>query len=145
MPKGARNIAEKRSWVSAGMPSSSSFRSDRLLSSSRSTHFSPQMVATVDTRTSTLAAVELDGDLAVLGTAALDDVHAGHDLDPADHAGSHLGGQGHGVVQGAVDAVPDPDVSVLRLDVDVGGPVAQGLGHDQVARAGRPAPRRPRP
>ena len=65
------------------MPSRSSWSSDRLLSRSRSTAFSPQIVAMVATRTSSGAAVDRRLELAVLRTPPLDDVHVGHDLDAA--------------------------------------------------------------
>ena len=51
-------------------------------------------------------------------------------------------GQVEHVVQRAVDAVAHPDPVALRLDVDVGGPVAQRLGDDHAGRPGRPARRR---
>ena len=47
-------------------------------------------------------------------------------------AGAMLDGQVDGVVQGAVDAEPDPQLLALRLDVDVRGPVPHRLGDDQV-------------
>ena len=71
-------------------------------------------------------------DLAVLRAAPLDDVHAGQDLDAADERRAHRAGQVEHVVQRAVDAVADPDPVVLRLDVDVGGAVAQRLGDDHL-------------
>ena len=36
------------------------------------------------------------------------------------------------VVERTVDAEPDPQVAVGRLDVDVGGPVGHGLGDEQI-------------
>ena len=47
-------------------------------------------------------------------------------------AGPMDAGQVEHVVQRAVDAVADPDPVVLRLDVDVGGAVAQRLGDDHL-------------
>ena len=44
--------------------------------------------------------------------------------------------QAKGVVQDAVDAVTHAQMVALGLDVDVGGPVAHGLGQDQVHGAG---------
>ena len=52
MPKGARTSLEYVSWVSTGMPRSLRRSTERFLSRIRMTHFSPQMVATVATRTS---------------------------------------------------------------------------------------------
>ena len=53
MPNGARTKAEYVSAASFGMPSSLRRSTERVRSSSRMTHFSPQMVATVATLTST--------------------------------------------------------------------------------------------
>jgi len=78
------------------------------------------------------ATVDLERRLAVLGPAPLDDVHAGHDLDPADQGRAHLDREGGDVVEGAVDPEADPELVVLGLEVDVGGPVAQRLGDHQV-------------
>ena len=79
-----------------------------------------------------LAAVDGHRDLAVLGAAALDDVHVGHDLEAAHEGRRHRRRELDGVVERAVDAEADPQLLVLGLDVDVGGPVAQGLGDEQV-------------
>ena len=71
------------------MPSSSRRRTERFLSRIRITHFSPQMVATVATRTSVPLPSTSVGELSVLWPALLDDVDARHDLDAADEAGAH--------------------------------------------------------
>ena len=94
------------------------------------THFSPQIVATVATRTSiSLPSISVR-ELAVLGPAPLHDVHAGHDLDPADQADAHGGGECQNLLERTVDPVADPDTQLGRLDVHVGGTVAHGLGQD---------------
>jgi hypothetical protein len=90
-----------------------------LLSSSRSTAFSPQIVA-----------VDCDFELAVLSTSALDDVHVSHDLDPADQRLRDRRRQGRRVVERAINSEADPDSRVLRFDVDIGGALADGLGDD---------------
>ena len=82
------------------------------------------------TRMSSARPSIVHADLAVLRAAPLDDVHVGHDLDAADERRAHRAGQVEHVVQRAVDAEPDPHPVVLRLDVDVGGAVAQRLGDD---------------
>ncbi len=74
-----------------------------------------------------LAALDLHADLPVLRAAALDDVHAAEDLDPAHHGRADRPRQVEHVVQRAVDAVAHPDPVLARLDVDVGGAVAQAL------------------
>ena len=73
------------------------------------THFSPQMVATVATRTSMSLPSTVGRELAVLGPTALDDVHARHDLDAAHEPETHGGGQHQDLLQRAVDAEADPD------------------------------------
>ena len=94
------------------------------------THFSPQMVAAVETRTSVSLPSIWVGELAVLRAAPLDDVHARHDLDPADQAHAHGGGQHQDLLERTVDAEAHPDHVLGRLDVHVGGPVPLGLGQD---------------
>ncbi len=96
------------------------------------THFSPQMVAVVATRTSTSLPSIVGRQLAVLGPAPLDDVHARHDLDATHQSESHRRGEDQDLLQGAVDAEPDPDDLFGRLDVHVGGAVAHRLGENAV-------------
>ena len=111
---------------------SSRRRTERVLSRIRMTHFSPQMVAVVATRTSISLPSTVVRELAVLGAAPLDDVHARHDLDATDQAQAHGGREDQDLFQGAVDAEPHPDDVFGRFDVDVGGAVAHGLGQDAV-------------
>ncbi len=66
-----------------------------------------------------LAPVDLSAQLTVLGTPPLDDVHAGHDLDPADQTHAHGGGESEDLLERAVDAVAHPDAYLAGLDVDV--------------------------
>ena len=77
------------------------------------------MVAVVATRTSSGDAVDRHLELAVLGAAALDDVHVRHDLDAADQRGAHVDRQREHLVQRAVDPVADAQPVVHRLDVHV--------------------------
>ena len=94
------------------------------------THFSPQMVADGGHPDVDFLAVDLRAQLAVLGAASLDDVHAGHDLDPADQADTHGRGERQDLLESAVDPVADPDAQFGRLDVHVRGPVTHGLRQD---------------
>ena len=120
-------------WVSTGHAEvARAGGRDRVLSRSRMTHFSPQIVATVATRTSTSLPSISVRQLAVLRPASLDDVHAGHDLDAADQSEAHRGGKRQDLLQRAVDPVADPDDVVGGLDVHVGGPVTHGLGQDAI-------------
>ena len=77
-----------------------------------------------------LLAVDLCAQLAVLGPTPFDDVHAGHDLDAADQADAHGGGERQDFLERAVDPVAHPDAELGRFDVDVRGAVALGLGQD---------------
>jgi hypothetical protein len=65
-------------------------------------------------------------DAAVLGEAALGDVHAGHDLDAAGDGGVHLEGWAEFFGETAVDAVADAEEVFAGLDVDVAGAVLDG-------------------
>ena len=94
------------------------------------THFSPQIVATVATRTSTSLPSISVRNWPSWGRRRLHDVHAGHDLDAADQPDAHGGRERQHLLEGAVDPVTDPDAQFGRLDVHVGGPVAHGLGQD---------------
>src|SRR4051794_4234859 len=67
-----------------------------------------------------LAAVDVDLELTVLWPAALDDVHAGHDLQARHQRGSHVIGKSQHVMERAVDAETNPQPVVLRLDVHIG-------------------------
>ena len=87
-------------------------------------------------------AVDLDLELAVLGPAALDDVHLGHDLDAAHERGAHDRRQVEHLVQRAVDAVADAHAVGHRLDVDVGRALARPPGTAAGSRPGRRAPSR---
>ena len=74
----------------------------------------------------------VDRQPAVLRDPALGDVDVGHDLQPADDAGLDRLRRAHDLVQHAVDAEPDPQVVLGRLEVDVGGAVLDRLGDEQV-------------
>ena len=70
--------------------------------------------------------------MAVLGLARFGDIHLGHDLEAGDDRGLDRLGAAHHLVQDAVDAEPNTQVVLLRLDVDVGGAVGDGLLDDVV-------------
>ena len=93
----------------SGMPSCASRNSGRLLSSSRSTTFSPSMTAVVETRMSTLRPSISMLIWPSCGRRRSTMFMSGQDLDPADHDRAHRGRQVEHVVQRAVDAVADPD------------------------------------
>ena len=57
--------------------------------------------------------------LAVLRSSAVGHVHVGDDLQAADQGLVGVGGQPDLLPQHAVDAVADPDILAVRLDVDV--------------------------
>ncbi len=78
------------------------------------------------------AAADLHRDAAVLRDAALGDVDVGHDLEARDHARLDAARRAHHLVEHAVDAEPDAQVGLVRLDVDVARAVADGLVHEQV-------------
>ena len=103
---------------------------ERLLSRIRRTHFSPHTVAMVETRTSMSLPSTSVRELTVLCLAPLDDVHARHDLDPADQAAAHGRREHEDFVQGAVDAEPHAHHVLGRLEVDVRSPVPHGLGEN---------------
>ena len=69
-------------------------------------------------------------DLAVLRSPTLDDVHLGHDLDPAAQRLRDRCRELGRVVQRTVDPEADADLAVLRLDVDVGRALADRLRDD---------------
>jgi hypothetical protein len=73
-------------------------------------------------------AVDLGGDAAVLRDPPLGDVEVGEDLDPRRDRGDHGRRDDRRLLQHAVDAVADPHLLLLRLEVDVGGAALDGLG-----------------
>ena len=80
-----------------------------------------------------LLLADLHLDAAVLGQALLGDVDAGHDLEAGDDRGpACVLGMLSRLDADAVDAVAHADAVGHRLDVNVGGPHADGLGDDQV-------------
>ena len=116
--------------MSSGMPSWSSRNSGRLLSSSRMTTFSPSITPVVATRMSTLRP-----SISMLIWPSWARRRStmfmfARILMRLDDGRAHRGRQIEHVVQRAVDAEAHPDPFGLRLDVDVGGPVAQRLGDD---------------
>src|SRR5438093_1501616 len=73
------------------------------------------------------SAVQVDADAPVLRQPALGDVHFGHDLDAGGDGGLQAARRRLLIVEDAVDAIPDAQRVLERLDVDVGG-----LGRDRV-------------
>ena len=82
-----------------------------------------------------LPASEPDLDPPVLGQAALGDVEPRHDLDPGDRRGVPLPGGGDHRVEDAVDTVPDDELLLVRLEVDVAGPLTDRPEQDGVDEA----------
>ena len=107
-------------------------KSDRLLSSTRRTQFSPQIVATVETRMSISRSSTTMVICPSWGRRRSTMFMLAMIFKPAHECGRHRQRQVHGVVQRAVDAVPDSQVVPLRLDVDVRRPVAHRLGDEEV-------------
>ena len=93
----------------------------------RMTTFSPYCAGSVATRRSIALAGGLRGDAAVLRDAALGDVEVGEDLDAGGDRGDRRRGHDRRLGEHAVDAVADPHLVLLRLEVDVGGAALDGL------------------
>ena len=74
-------------------------------------------------------------DAAVLGQAALRDIHIGHDLDAGDDGQRQVPGRGRHFVKRAVHAVTNLELVFEGLEVNVAGPVLDGLVHDQIDKA----------
>ncbi len=73
-----------------------------------------------------------DADPAVLREPLLGDVHIRHDLDPRDDRPLDPLRKIHRLAQEPVDPVTDLEGRLRRLHVDVGGPLIDRLGDDQV-------------
>ena len=113
-----------------GMPSSLRWRTERVLSRIRMTHFSPQIVATVATRTSTsLPSISVRNcpswgrRRSTMFMPAMILMRLISPTPMEDGRVKHL-------FQRAVDPVANPESHFGRLDVDVGRPVSHGLGQD---------------
>jgi hypothetical protein len=78
-----------------------------------------------------LAALDDHVQPAVLRLAMLGDVHLGHHLHARDHGRMQVAPRAQHFAQQPVDAEPHRRMRPARLDVDVAGPLADGL-HDQV-------------
>ena len=77
---------------------------------------------------------DLEGDAAVLRSAALGNVEAGHDFQAGDHGIlEHFDPlRNGGLVEDAVDAVADAEVVAERFEVDVGRALVEALAEDLV-------------
>ena len=77
-------------------------------------------------------AVDLERELTVLRTAALNDVQVGEHLDAARDGHAHLDREFDRIGQRTVDAVPHANLALVAFDVDVGCPAAHALRNDPV-------------
>ena len=78
------------------------------------------------------APADLLGEPSVLGEAGFGDVEVAEDLDPADQRQVELAGKREHLPQHPVDAEADPRLELLRFDVNVGRPLANGVEDDGV-------------
>ncbi len=85
-----------------------------------------------DTVVHVLAAAKLDLDAAVLRQAALGDVELAHDLDAGCYGVFQLQRRFHHLVEHAVDAVAHPEELLVRLDMDIGRLLLDGVGENKV-------------
>ncbi len=81
------------------------------------------------------AAGDAQADAAVLGQALLGDVELGHDLDARDHQRRDAALGLQHLAQHAVDAEAHHQAVLERLDVDVGGVLADRLGQQRIDQA----------
>src|SRR5690606_35532331 len=82
-----------------------------------------------------LAALMRDRETAVLRLAALGDVDVGHDLDARDHAVLDGLARTLHLMEHTVNAVPDAEVLLCRLNVNIGCTVLNGLRADEVHKS----------
>ena len=75
-----------------------------------------------------------EGDAPVLGDSFFGDVEVGHDLQAADDGRAEAvdGGGDIGPLEHAVDPVADEQLVLVGLDVDIGGPLVDGLDEQVV-------------
>ena len=80
-----------------------------------------------------------DGQLkaTILGLAPFADIEMGHDLDAGDEIGVHLQREEVGLAEDAVHPGADPYSLMVRLDVDVAGPLPHSLEQDIIDGADR--------
>ena len=103
------------------------------------TTFSPHLPGTVDTRKSIDLPSISHADAAVLRQPLLGDIEMAQDLQPRDEAELHPLRQPLHDLQHAVDAEPDGDVMLHRLDVNVARALLDGEPEDRI---GQPDDRR---
>ncbi len=72
---------------------------------------------------------------AILGRAALRDVHRGHDLEARHERELQILGHQHGFLQKPVHTEADTHAMALRLDMDITGPMDDGARDDGVDQA----------
>ena len=82
-----------------------------------------------------VAVLDADVGAAVLGHAALRDVHAAHDLEARDDAGLEVARHSEHVAHEAVDAHAHLEVALARLEVEVGRALDGGALDDGVDQA----------
>ncbi len=75
---------------------------------------------------------QLQLDPPVLGDAPLGDVEVRQDLDAGGERRLHLHRRLHDLLERAVDPVADPDLLLVRLDVDVADALHHGVGEEPV-------------
>ena len=91
--------------------------------------------AEVDFLGAAFAVAEADLDAAVLRQPLLGDVELRHDLDARGDRVAELHRRRHDVVEDAVDAEPDAELLLVRLDVDVARPLLDRRHQHQVDQA----------
>jgi hypothetical protein len=100
------------------------------VSRTRTTTFSPSDAGSVETRHGD--PVHRDPGAAVLRPQPVGDVQSGDDLDAGDERQPRRPRDLHHLAQHAVDAVPDGDAALLRLDVHVTRARVDPLREDQI-------------
>lgn len=81
-------------------------------------------------------AAEIDLEPTVLRGAAFIDLEVAEDFDTTDESTMDVFGEFVSFSEDAVDAIPDTDVVIARLDMDIAGTSADGKFQDEVDRLG---------
>ena len=136
IPQGRRMFASSRASAAGSKPSRVRSRARWARSRSRST-----ILLTEERRQTRHPEIDLpcraplaspDPDPAVLRKAPLRDVELGHHLDARGDRVAHRRRRRQCMLQHAVDAVPDPQLVLVRLDVDVACAPLDRRGQDDV-------------